>query len=63
MALVDGTPGLTRDRREGVLKNEELLGVPIRFVDTAGFESLADLDDGRLSLRNLNRQLVTEMLK
>lgn len=35
LALVDKTPGLTRDRREGVT---QLFNIPIRLVDTAGFE-------------------------
>src|SRR5437868_6162658 len=35
LALVDDRPGVTRDRREG---EAELLGVPFRVVDTAGFE-------------------------
>jgi len=36
LALVDDRPGVTRDRREG---DADLLGVPFRIVDTAGFES------------------------
>jgi GTPase len=35
LALVDDQPGVTRDRREG---DAELLGVPFRVMDTAGFE-------------------------
>jgi GTPase len=35
LALVDRTPGLTRDRREGIT---HLFDIPIRVVDTAGFE-------------------------
>jgi GTPase len=35
LALVDDRPGVTRDRREG---EAELLGMPFRIVDTAGFE-------------------------
>jgi len=35
LALVDDQPGVTRDRREG---DAELLGVPFRIMDTAGFE-------------------------
>jgi GTP-binding protein len=35
LALVDDQPGVTRDRREG---DAELLGVPFRLMDTAGFE-------------------------
>jgi GTP-binding protein len=36
LALVDQTPGLTRDRREGIT---HLFGdIPFRLVDTAGFE-------------------------
>ena len=37
LALVDKTPGLTRDRREGVI-HDARFDVPIRLVDTAGFE-------------------------
>jgi GTP-binding protein len=35
LALVDATPGLTRDRREA---DAELLGVKVRLIDTAGLE-------------------------
>jgi GTP-binding protein len=42
LALVDDTPGVTRDRREG---DAELLGLKFRIVDTAGFE-----EDDPLSL-------------
>ena len=35
LALVDDTPGVTRDRREA---DAELLGLKFRIVDTAGFE-------------------------
>ncbi|WP_343519927.1 ribosome biogenesis GTPase Der [Sphingomonas sp.] len=35
LALVDDQPGVTRDRREG---DADLLGVPFRVIDTAGFE-------------------------
>ena len=35
LALVDDRPGVTRDRREG---DADLLGMPFRIVDTAGFE-------------------------
>jgi GTP-binding protein len=35
LALVDSTPGLTRDRREGIT---HLFNIPIRLVDTAGYE-------------------------
>src|SRR5687767_10301712 len=37
-ALVSGTPGLTRDRREG---EAELGGQPVTLVDTAGLEEAA----------------------
>ena len=36
IALVDKTPGLTRDRREGIF--HDVFNIPIRIVDTAGFE-------------------------
>ncbi|MCA1955990.1 ribosome biogenesis GTPase Der [Zymomonas sp.] len=35
LALVDDRPGVTRDRREG---DAELIGMPFRVIDTAGFE-------------------------
>jgi len=35
LALVDDQPGVTRDRREG---DADLLGVPFRVIDTAGYE-------------------------
>ena len=54
LALVDRTPGLTRDRREGIV-GEGVFDVPVRLVDTAGFEGTRDLDDSNLSRRNLNR--------
>ena len=38
IALVDRTPGLTRDRRESVVQPDGPFDIPIRFVDTAGFE-------------------------
>ena len=44
IALVDRTPGLTRDRREGISNFiiltiiAHLFDIPIRIVDTAGFE-------------------------
>ena len=56
LALVDNTPGLTRDRREGVF--HDVFDVPVRIVDTAGFEGSKDLDDKKLSRRNLNKQLI-----
>lgn len=60
LALVDQTPGLTRDRREGVF--HDVFDVPIRVIDTAGFETTKD-DDKLLKRRNLNKLLITEMLK
>ena len=45
LALTDRTPGLTRDRWEGISKIlidsinlAHLFDIPIRIVDTAGFE-------------------------
>ncbi|MFT8736469.1 MAG: ribosome biogenesis GTPase Der [Zymomonas mobilis] len=35
LALVDDRPGVTRDRREG---DADLIGMPFRVIDTAGFE-------------------------
>jgi GTP-binding protein len=50
LALVDRTPGLTRDRREGIT---HLFDIPIRIVDTAGYEGTTK--DETLDVRNLNR--------
>jgi GTPase len=58
LALVDKTPGLTRDRREGIT---QLFNIPIRLVDTAGFEGTTS--DATLQARNLNRQMVNDMLQ
>jgi GTP-binding protein len=52
LALVDNTPGLTRDRREGIFNN--VFNIPIRIVDTAGFEGSKDQDEIKLNRRNLN---------
>ena len=60
LALVDRTPGLTRDRREGVT---DLFDIPIRFVDTAGFEGTKWLDDRHLAKRSLNRDMIQDMLR
>ena len=37
--------------------------MPLRFVDTAGFEGTQDLEESSLSRRNLNKKLVEDMLK
>jgi GTP-binding protein len=37
LALVDQTPGLTRDRKECVF-HDSIFEMPIRLVDTAGYE-------------------------
>ena len=58
LALVDRTPGLTRDRREGIT---HLFDIPIRIVDTAGYEGTTK--DETLDARNLNRQMVDDMLQ
>jgi GTP-binding protein len=60
LAMVDRTPGLTRDRREGVTT---LFEIPVRFVDTAGFESSAKLDDDDLKGRSLNRTMLQDMMQ
>jgi GTPase len=39
LALVDDTPGVTRDRREA---SGELLGLDLDIIDTAGFEEVVD---------------------
>lgn len=61
IALVDKTPGLTRDRREGIFT--DVFDVPIRIVDTAGFEGYQDFDEKKLSRRKLNKQLILEMMR
>lgn len=66
LALVDRTPGLTRDRREGisnfhVIKHfclAQLFDIPIRIVDTAGFEETIKRDENELKRRSLNRQML-----
>ena len=60
LALVDQTPGLTRDRREGIT---DLFGIPVRFVDTAGFEGTKWLDDKHLAKRSLNKEMIQDMLR
>jgi len=60
IALTDQMPGLTRDRREGITS---YFNVPIRVVDTAGFEGTRDLDEANLSARHLNKQMVQDMLR
>ena len=60
---MDRTPGLTRDRRESVIQPDGPFDIPIRFVDTAGFEGTQDLEEKSLSRRNLNRKLIEDMLK
>ena len=61
LALVDQTPGLTRDRREGIFR--DAFDIPIRLVDTAGFEGSKDYDEKKLTRRNLNKQLIDGMMK
>jgi hypothetical protein len=46
-----------------VIQPEGPFDVPIRLVDTAGFEGTKDLDEGKLTRRNLNRKLIEDMLK
>ena len=45
LALVDPTPGLTRDRKEA---EADILGVPMRIFDTAGLE---EIERGNLTAR------------
>ena len=70
LALVDRMPGLTRDRREGMSKFTgrinflaQLFDIPLRIVDTAGYEESAGQTDKDLRSRSLNRKLLHEMLK
>jgi GTPase len=41
----------------------EFFNIPIRVVDTAGFEGTRDFDEANLSARNLNKSMVQDMLK
>lgn len=59
IALVDKTPGLTRDRREGTT---EILGVPVRLVDTAGWEDVETIDDTKELKRSINRKMMGDMI-
>lgn len=69
LALVDQTPGLTRDRREGIsifyVLNSiaQLFDIPIRVVDTAGFEETVNQDENFLKKRSLNKQMLQDMMK
>ena len=58
LALVDKTPGLTRDRREGI--TDLFNNVPVRLVDTAGYEGTTS--EETLERRQLNKQMVNDML-
>lgn len=73
LALVDKTPGLTRDRREAVF-HDGIFDIPIRLVDTAGFEGQDTLSltselhqkshvQSALKRRKMNRHLLEEMLR
>lgn len=57
LAMVDKTPGLTRDRREGITN---MFNIPVRLVDTAGFEGTTSSET--LKARSLNRAMVNDML-
>lgn len=69
-ALVDKMPGLTRDRREGITYLYENLGdrlhlkkaraVPVRVVDTAGFEDVEALEEPQT--RSVNKQMMKDMI-
>lgn len=52
LALVDPTPGLTRDRKEA---EADILGEPVRIIDTAGLE---EADPGTLSAKMRAQTLV-----
>jgi small GTP-binding protein len=59
IALVDKTPGLTWDRREGLT---EILGVQVRIVDTAGWEDVKTIDDSKAIKRSINKQMMADMI-
>ena len=46
---------MTRDRREGIT---DMFGLPVRLVDTAGFEGSKKLDEVDLARRKMNKQMV-----
>ena len=52
LALVDPMPGLTRDRKEA---DADMLGEPVRIVDTAGLE---DADPGSISGKMREQTLI-----
>lgn len=56
-ALVDRMPGLTRDRREGIT---EIFEMPVRIVDTAGFEDIESLEEPES--RSLNKRMMQDMI-
>ena len=56
-ALVDRMPGLTRDRREGI---SELFPLPVRIVDTAGYEDIENLDQPES--RSINEEMMEDMI-
>ncbi len=56
LALVDDTPGVTRDRRVG---HAELAGLPFTVIDTAGLEE-ADAETLAGRMRHQTEQAVTE---
>lgn len=56
-ALVDKMPGLTRDRREGI---SNMFKVPIRIVDTAGFEDIDNIEDEQE--RSVNKRMMHDMI-
>ena len=56
-ALVNRMPGLTRDRREGITR---IFDLPVRIVDTAGFEDIKNLDEPET--RSINTNMVNDML-
>ena len=58
VALVDRMPGLTRDRREGIT---EIFDLPIRLVDTAGYEHLDSIYDQETT-RSMNKKMMHDMI-
>jgi GTPase len=56
-ALVDRMPGLTRDRREGI---SFMFDIPIRIVDTAGFEDIENIEDSEE--RSVNEEMMHDMI-
>lgn len=62
-AIVDAKAGTTRDRKEVIstfllIKKGSILGYPIRFVDTAGWDFVEDEIEPEIALQMKNQALI-----